>query len=196
MVAFDIAPSLVKIFYHSDRGNHVMTRPTRQWVGEPWDAGGGEYARWSDDTLISAPTMIEAFITLLLPIYTEQVVFDSYIIYNVEEPSPGEFVNVPVYAELLTGQQGDITDVVQYLAWMKTYSFLSTDSHNAKIVLLDVPTGGQINKTGTVSGAELAIVNAFMSTSNAWAARDDNRPVAFRSLNNSVNKALERKYGF
>lgn len=195
MVQFDIAPSLVKIFYHSDRGSHVMTRPTRAWVGEPWDAGGGEYARWSDDTLISAPTMIEAFIDLLLPIYTEQVVFDSYIIYNVEVVE-GEPVNVPVYAELLTGKEGAITDVVQYLAWMKTFSFLSTDSHNAKIVLLDVPTGGQINKTGTVAGAEAAIVAAFMSTGNAWAARDDNRPVAFRSLNNSVNKALERKYGF
>ena len=195
MVQFDIAPSLVKIFYHSGRGTHVMTRPTRQWVGEPWDSGGGDYPRWSDDTLISAPTMIKAFITLLLPIYTEQVVFDSYIIYNVDT-SGDDPVNVPVFAELLVAQDGAITDVVEYLAWMKTYSFLSSDSHNAKIVLLDVPTGGQINKTGTVAGAELAIVNAFMATTNAWAARDDLRPVAFRSLNNSVNKALERKYGF
>lgn len=195
MVAFDIAPALVKIFYHSPRATHVMTRPTRDWVGEPWDAGGGEYARWSDDTLISAPTMIEAFITLLLPIYTENVIFDSYIIYKVENPGP-DAVNVPVYAKLLTGQAGDITDVVEYLAWMKTFSFLSSESHNAKIVLLDVPTGGQINKSGSVIGPELAIVNAFIAPTNAWAARDDNRPVAFRSLNNSVNKALERKYGF
>jgi len=196
MAVFDIAPSMVRIFYHSPRGNHVMTRPTRQWVGEAWDTAGGDFPRWSDDTLISAPTMIEAFITLLLPIYTEDVIFDSYIIYNVEEPTPGEVVNVPVYAKLLTGQAGDITDVVEYLAFMKTYSFLSSDSHTAKIVLLDVPTGGSIQKSGTVSGAELAIVNAFMATTNAWSARDDNRPVAFRSLNNSVNKALERKYGF
>lgn len=195
MAAFDIAPSLVKIFYESPRGQHVMTRPTRQWVGEAWDTGGGEYARWSDDTLISAPTMIEAFITLLLPIYTEQVSFTSYIIYNVETVGD-DTVNVPVYAKLLTGQIGDITDVVTYLAYQKTYSFLSSDSHNAKIVLLDVPTGGNINKSASVTGAEAAITAAFMSTANAWAARDDNRPVAFRSLNNSVNKALERKYGF
>jgi len=195
MAAFDLAPSLVKIFYESPRGQHVMTRPTRQWVGEPWDTGGGEYARWSDDTLISAPTMIEALITLFLPIYTEQVTFTSYIIYNVETVGD-DSVNVPVYAKLLTGQAGDITDVVTYLAFQKTYTFLSSDSHIAKLVLLDVPTGGNITKSASVTGAEAAITAAFMSTGNAWAAQDDNRPVAFRSLNNSVNKALERKYGF
>lgn len=196
MVAFDISPAFVRIFYHSPRGTHVMTKPTRAWVGEPWDSGGGEYARWSDDTLISAPTMIKAFIDLLLPIYTEQVVFDSYIIYQVEEPAPGEFVNVPVFAELLTGKEGDITDVVEYLAWQKTFTFLTTENHTSKVVLLDVPTGGQINKTGSVAGAEAAIVAAQIAATNAWSGRDDERPVAFRSLNNSVNKALERKYGF
>jgi len=195
MAAFDIAPSLVKIFYESPRGQHVMTRPTRAWLGEPWDVLGGSYARWSDNAEIDAPTMIEDFIALLLPIYTDDVTFTSYIIYNVETVE-GNPVNVPVFAKLLTGQTGDITDVVQYLAWQKTFSFLSTDSHNAKIVLLDVPTGGSISKVSSVSGAEAAIVAAFMDVENAWAARDDNRPVAFRSLNNSVNKALERKYGF
>lgn len=196
MAVFDIAPSMVKIFYHSSRGSHVMTRPTRQWIGTPWDVLGGSFPNWVDDAEIDAPTMIEDFIALLLPLYTEDVVFDSYIIYNVEEPAPGETVNVPVYAKLLTGQAGEGLASVNHLAFMKTYSFLSSESHNAKIVLLDVPTGGQINKTGTVTGDELALVNAFMSVENAWAARDDNRPVAFRSLNQSVNKALERKYGF
>jgi len=195
MVAFDIAPSLVKIFYHSPRGAHVMTRPTRQWEGVAWDSGGGEFPRWSDNALISAPQMVEDFIDLMLPLYTDDVTFDSFIIYNVE-PITGGTVNVPVYSELLTGKIGAITATVEYLAWMKTYSFLSTDSHNAKIVLLDVPTGGQINKTGTVTGAELALVANFINPAQAWAARDDNRPVVFRSLNNSVNKAIERKYGF
>lgn len=194
MAVFDIAPSFVKIFYHSPRGSHVMTRPTRAWVGTPWE-GEGEFPRWSDDVGIAAGTMITALVDLFLPLYTEDVTFDSYIIYNVETVGD-DTVNVPVWAAAFTGKIGEITDDVQYLAWQKTYSFLSTDSHTAKIVLLDVPTGGAINKAGSVTGDELTLVNAFISATNAWSARDDNRPVVFRSINNSVNKALERKYGF
>lgn len=195
MVAFDVAPSLVKIFYHSPRGSHVMTRPTRQWVGTAWE-GEGEFPRWSDDVGVAAGTMVTALVDLMLPLYTEDVIFDSYIIYNVETVAPDETVNVPVWAAAFTGKAGAITDDVQYLAWQKTYSFLSTDSHNAKLVLLDVPTGGAINKSGSVTGNELALCNAFIAATYAWSARDDNRPVVFRSVNNSVNKALERKYGF
>lgn len=194
MTAFAIDPSFVRIFYHSPRGNHVMTRPTRQWEGVAWESPGS-YLAWDGTTEVDADTMIEGFIDLLLPIYSEDVVFDSYIIYNVENVE-GNPVNVPVWAALLTDKIGEITEAVQYLAWQKTFSFLTTESHIAKLVLLDVPTGGQINKSGTVVGAEAAIVNLFMSVTEAWSGRDDERPVAFRSLNNSVNKALERKYGF
>lgn len=195
MTAFNLFPSFVKIFYHSERGSHVMTRPTREWVGESWDSGGGDFPRWSDDTLISAPTMIKAFIDLLLPLYTDTVIFDSYIIFNVVMVG-GLPVPYPVFSELLTGKEGDVTDPVEHLAWQKTYTMLTTDNHIAKLVLLDVPTGGQINKSGSVTGAEASIVAAVMAATNAWAGRDDQRAVAFRSINNSVNKALERKYGF
>lgn len=194
MVAFDIAPAFVKIFYHSPRGAHVMTRPTREWVGTPWE-GEGEFPRWSDDVGVAAGTMITGLVDLMLPLYSDDVTFDGYIIYKVEVVS-GDNINVPVWAASFTGKVGEIIDPVEYLAWQKTYSFLTTESHNAKLILLDVPTGGQINKVGSVTGDELALVNAFIAATNAWAGRDDERPVVFRSLNNSVNKALERKYGF
>ena len=193
MTAFNIAPASVKIFYHSPRGSHVMTRPVKTWVGTPW-ADAGVFRNWADTEDVDADTMIKALITLFLPIYTENVMFDSYIIYtqDIIEGSP----LIPVWAELLTGQSGAITDDVSYLAYQKTYSFLTSDSHNAKIVLLDVPTGGNINREFAVTGAELAIVEEFQSVDQAWAGRDDKRPVVFRALNNSVNKSLERKYGF
>jgi len=194
MTQFQIDPSFVKIFYHSPRGAHIMTRPTRQWEGVAWESPGS-YLAWDGTTEVDADEMIGNFVDLLLPIYTEDVVFDSYIIYNVVvvEGSP---INVPVWASTFIDKVGEIVDDVSYLAWQKTFTFLTTESHSAKLVLLDVPTGGQINKTGTVTGDELAIVDLFMSVTDAWSGRDDERPVVFRSLNNSVNKALERKYGF
>jgi len=194
MTQFQIDPSFVKIFYHSSRGSHIMTRPTRQWEGVPWESPGS-YLAWDGTTEVDADEMIGGFVDLMLPLYTESVVFDSYIIYDVQTVE-GEPVNVPVWAELFTGKNGEAVEPAAHLAWQKTYTFLTTDSHSAKLVLLDVPTGGQINKSGTVTGDELALVNAFMAVTFAWAGRDDQRPVAFRSLNNSVNKALERKYGF
>jgi len=194
MTQFQIDPSFVKIFYHSSAGSHIMTRPTRQWEGVPWESPGS-YLAWDGTTEVDADEMIGGFVDLLLPLYSTDVVFDSYIIYDVQTVE-GNPVNVPVWAELFVGKAGETALPVNHLAFMKTFSFLTTESHNAKIVLLDVPTGGQINKTGTVAGDELAIVNMFMSVTAAWSGRDDERPVAFRSLNNSVNKALERKYGF
>lgn len=194
MPAFTLAGSFVRIFYHSLRGSHVMTKQTRQWVGEAWDVSGGQFPRWSDDSLIDAPAMIDAFIDIMLPLYTSDVVFDSWILYNqgsgLSDPA------IPVFAKLLTGKVGELSDTLNHLAWMKTFSFLTEDSHTSKIVLLDVPTTGEIGKTGTPTGDEVPLVALHMSTAAAWAGRDDQRPVAFRSVNNSVNKALERKYGF
>lgn len=194
MAAFGVGPSAVKIFYHSSAGAHVMTRPTRQWNGVRW-TGPGTYQSWNDEE-IQADAMVEALIDLFLPIYSEDVVFDSYIIYDVDESDPDHVLYIPNFAKLLTGKNGDIALPSNHLAFQKTFSFLTTESHNAKLVLLDVPTGGVINKVGSVSGAEAAIVAEFMSGDAAWSGRDDERPIAFRSLNNSVNKALERKYGF
>jgi len=190
MTLHSLFPSYVEINYECQGfGPHTMIRPTRAWVGVPW-TGPGQYEAW-DESTISASVMVNNFIDLLIPIFTPETSFTGFTIYNLSAPGADP---IPVYAELLTGQIGTVVTAIQFATYQKTLSFITAANEAAKIVLLDVPTGGVISKSRTVSGAEAALVAEFMSETNAWSARDDNRVVAFRTISNGVNDALKKAY--
>lgn len=190
MTIHSLGPSYVQIFYQSGKGAHVMTRPTRFFQGTAWVAGG-TYTAW-DDTPVDAATMIEDFIDLLLPLFTADINFTSYTIYQkpvTDEPG------IPVFAANLTGKIGTSISTAQFYAYAKTYSYMTEDSNTAKLVLLDVPTGGVVSKSTILpGGAEGLAANALLDLGAAWSGRDDKRIVAFRSISNDVNDALQKKY--
>jgi len=192
MAEFSLFPAFVRIFYHSSATQHIMTRPIRTVSGTAWEAPGMTCVPWDDTAPILVKDMVEDLIDLMLPLYPATVGFDSYIVYT--QGSGIDDTPVPVEAGLFTGLVGTASGTPIHLAYQKTFSYLTEDNHNAKLILLDVPTGGNIGRSYSVSGAELTLVDEILSVEKAWAGRDDKRPVAFRSLNNSVNKALERKY--
>lgn len=182
--------AFVKIFYQSNFGPHVMERPVRSWVGTPW-TGAGTFVGW-DEGVVPADDMIEELITLMLPLFTAAVSFGSYIIYvKQEDDDPGD----PVFAKNLTGQTGSSTSTAQIAAYAKTYTYLTASSHSAKLVLLDVPTGGVVSKFNSLApGDELDMVNALSNPANAWCGRDNTQIVVWRSGSNDVNDALQKKY--
>ena len=136
--------------------------------------------------------MIEGLITLMLPLFTEQVTFTSYLIYTLPETGA---LPVPVFAKNLTGQTGENLSTSQYLTFQKIYTYLTADNNPAKLVLMDVPTGGVVSRVSTLPpGGELDLVNELMDVTKAWAGRDDSRIIAWRSLSNGVNDKLKRLY--
>jgi hypothetical protein len=135
--------------------------------------------------------MVDDFIDTLTPLFTSAVTFTSYTIFTQSSPTADA---VPVYSEILSGKTGTLVSAIQFATYQKTYSFLTSSNSQAKIILLDVPTGGVISRGQSLSAAETTMVSEFMDITNAWAGRDDARPVAFRSLSNGVNDALKRAY--
>jgi hypothetical protein len=185
-----LSPAFVRIFYQSDIGAHIMTRPTRAWTGTPWETIG-TYTAW-DETTVDADVMIEDFIDLMLPVFTPEVEFTRYMIFTQATPTSEPLA---VYAKNLTGKVGTQVTAAQYHAYAKTYSYLSSGGGAAKLVLLDVPTGGVVSKSTVIpGGAEGTLVNYMMADTHAFAARDDDKIVAFLSVSNDVNDALQRKY--
>lgn len=190
MTIHSLTPGFVEINYELEGfGPHTMIRPTRAWEGTPWTTPGS-YPTWNGGT-VSAALMVEDFVDLLLPIYTPAVTFTAYTIYTVAAPGADP---VPVYGDLLAGKVGTNVFAGQVASWQNTYNFLTSDGFNAKIVLMDCATGNQVKKTTTVTGADAALVAAFTDIDNAWAGRDDSRPVVFRRLSVNVNKALKKRY--
>lgn len=189
MVQNSLYPAFVEIDYSNTRGNHTMTRPTRPWTGTPWQAAG-LYENWNGAN-IAADTMIVALVDLMLPLFTTETFFNAFTIYTQASPLSDP---VPVWAALITGKQGAITPTSQWLGFQKSYTFTTADNGVARLTLLDVPTGGVVSKAYTVTGAEATLVAGFISAGNAWSGRDDEKPVVFRTLSNSVNKALKKRY--
>lgn len=192
MTVFSLYPAFVRIEYASDYGPHTMTRPTRAWVGTPWDAPGS-YVCW-DESTIAANTMIEGLITKMLPMLPPEVSVSSYLIYTQADP---EAEPMPVFAKNLTGQTGSSLSDAWYPAMQRTYSYLTTANHAAKLILLDAAAVTAFGKVTTLPpGGELDLVNELMLETRAWAGRDDARIVAWRSLTLDTNEALRRKYRF
>jgi hypothetical protein len=170
-------------------GPHTLTRPTNEWVGVPLEAPGA-FVSWAGPD-IAAPTMIEALVDLMLPLVTTATTFSSWIVYRQLETDERPVI---MTSGILSGKVGEAPTTDPFLAWMKTYTFRTADNFLAKFEVLDTPTDGRPSKTPVVTGDELLLVNALMSTANAWAGRDGSRLAIFRGLSNTLNDALVRAY--
>lgn len=192
-MAVNPVEDFVLIEYSSPKGQHTMTRPTRTWSGVPWASDGGIFINWNDEERV-APNMVENFIDVLLPLFTDDVSFNAYTINHVV--TPGEPA-IPVYAKNLTGKVGTSVDTSQWEMWQRTYTFRTTGSFLAKVVLLDTPCAGRVERINSIPAGypDLAILAEFTDVDNAWSGRANERPVFFKTLTTQTNQALEHKYG-
>lgn len=187
-MAGSLYPSFVEIKYHSAYAPHVMTIPTKQWTP---GAGFGTFATWAGGT-IAADTMIEALVTLMLPFFRATVIFDSFTVFTMDTPtSPA----VPRASKVLTGV-GTSSASAPYKATQATWT-VKTNAHSlAKIVMLDVATGGSFEKItfATLTGDAAAFINEWFLDTNGWSARIDGKPDFFLQIAYTMNEKLRKEY--
>lgn len=181
-------PSFVKIFYTSAYAPHVMTLPTRQWVGTPGTPGS--YEAW-DLSSVAADVMIEALITAMLPNNLATTTFVSYEIYDVpelEEPP------VWKYGKYVAGQVGTLVNTGWAKSNQYTMTFKCADGNLLKVVNIDTPVGNTWGNVVGLSARDENISIEILKATNAWQGRQGAQPVAFSNITISQNKRLRRKY--
>jgi len=183
-------PYWVEINYITVNGGpHTLERPTNDWIGIPLEETG-DFLAW-DGTNIDAVAMINALVTLCLPLVTTATTFSSWLVMRQLNTDDRPVI---MASGVFTGMVGEAPTTEPFLAWQKTYTFRTADNFLGKFVLLDTPTGGSASKTPAVTGDELSLVVELSEMSNAWAGRDGSRLAVFRSLSNAQNDELVRAY--
>jgi len=185
-MANSLYPAFVRIEYHSDRGPHLMTIPTREY-----SPVSDEFTNWIDFG-IDAPTMINALTDLLLPLFTNVTSIDRYTIYTMETPtSPA----LPVaFGDI--GDTGTSVSTENHVAVQETWSFRTTEFGTFKLVLLDAPASVDFlpirDPTGITAVENL--IAELTDTTNAWSGRDNARPAQFVQIAYTLNEKLRREY--
>lgn len=181
-------PSFVRIYYNSAYAPHVMTIPTRQWVGVAGTPGS--YEAW-DGSTINADVMVEALITAMLPNNLATTSFNSYEIFDVpviDEPP------VWKYGKYVSGQVGTLVNTGWAKAVQYTMTFKCTDGQLLKIVNLDTPVSNSWGNVNGLSARDADIASEILQSVNAWQGRQGGQPIAFSNITVSQNKRLRRKY--
>lgn len=189
-----IAPAYIQFTYSSPLSIHVSKVPTRAWVEGGGGFASGAFPRWSDDTLIEADAMANAYaneIADLLPI-THSVI--GYTIYTVSAPGADP---APRYADTL-GIAGTVVAPGWWQAVQATVNFRDTDFEAMKLVILDCDSQNLFGKLVAVSAdARWSGIAAEISSSGkAWSSRNGFRPATTLSVTRTLNEALRKKYGF
>lgn len=192
MTEFSLRPAWVVVNYHNSRAPHKAIIPVRSWT-EP-GAGGdyGFFLNW-EDASIDADDMIQTYVELLQPIFTDETTFDSYIIYR---QLTAEDIPEPVASNVI-GVDGTVVGTV-IPATQSTWTFRTVDLHHMKLVFLDVPVAADFSKVypADLNAAGQALVAYVTDTANAFAGRDGSRPKDFISAAATLNEKLRRAYRF
>jgi hypothetical protein len=187
-----LSPAFVQIFYHSLWSPHVMTRPTRAWSPPAGGFTNGSFLAWNDSQR-DADDMIKDFVNLAKVLFPADVVFDNYAIYiqsGAEAPPVLRAVGDLSIAGTFVGD-------AQQRAVQAHYAFKDTEGAIAKIVLLDIPlpaTFEPVNSLGALTADEEALMDNFLSSTEAWASRNDQQPFLFRRATYKLNDALRNAY--
>lgn len=192
-MANSLAPSFVRIVYHSSFGSHLMTIPTTQWSP---GTGQGTFVAW-DASDRDADTMINELVDALAENAPDDMTFDYYTIFNIAAPTEEEPNPLPVpVAEALIGTVGGSVTPGWFKAAELTFSFHTTAFGIFKLVLLDGATADnwdKITSTGTLTAIQ-DIIDAVTAITNGWSGRDNAQPLSFTQLAKTLNEKLRRNY--
>jgi hypothetical protein len=190
MTEFSLRPYWGTINYHNGKAPHKMTLPFANWNPIASGHDQGTFDKWSAGT-IDSDDMIQGFISLLIPIFTNDTIFDSYTIYKqlTEDDIPE-----PVAANICTQVGTSVGAVIP--ATMSTWSFRTAALHRCKLTFLDLPVPAGFAKTypADLNADGLAIVAYYTDADNAFAGRDNSRPNTFISATATLNEKLRRAY--
>lgn len=191
MTPHSLFPAHVKILYHSEYGQHVMTLPTLEWLSSPDTGGSGSFRDWlGGDT--DAHTMIEDLVTLFLPFFKPATVFDMYTVYTMADE---DAIPMPVASQALA-LDGTSVQTAWHKAVQTTFTFRTDNFGIAKLVFLDAPSGGLFDRIlGFDGSAEaLAILAELSDDTKGWSGRDNGKPNALTQIAYTLNEKLRRQY--
>lgn len=186
-------PAGVKIFYHSQYADHVMTRPTTAWSPPAGGFAAGSFLSWSSMAR-DADDMVKDLCTAMAPLMQDESAFDSYIIYTQASPTDTPVfattgaINIAGTGSLLAGQEK---------AAQSQYSMIDSGGHRVSFYMLDAPNPAgfdRIDLLGDLTTEEQDLLTEFMDEDNAWSSRADMRPSTFRRATYKINDALRRRY--
>lgn len=191
MTIYTLYPAFVKIFYHTTLLNHVASLPVLGW-NEP--VGGHDYGTFDahDFSSPDADDVVQEYATVIQPIFSEDVILDSYIIYTMATPTSKPAPRVS-NAITLTGTN---TDNTWFKANQVTMSTRTSDFNKAKFTLLDVPVTGNYGKTASLPGSGIYHdwYGVIIDPTRPWCGRDRNPITSFVSITTTLNEKLRRAY--
>lgn len=182
-----LGPYFVRANYHYILGPHTMTIPTNIW--NP-DGGFGTFEAW-DSGAPAADTMIEDLVTLMLPFFDPNTVFDNWTIFKqllpTDEPTPMMGAN-------FTGMVGTNSGASWSAAVELIITARTTNFGIAKLDFLDGASGNNFNPITAFTGAIAAVVTEWSDPANAWRGRDNGRVNTFLKMTVNLNQKLRKTY--
>lgn len=184
-----LAPAFVQINYHSDVALHTMRIPTNNWSPVASTNNHGQFDTWNAGD-IDAEDMVEALVTLMLPLMPTSVTFDNWVIFTQadEDSDP-----LPQTGESFSAMVGSAA-ASWYKAVQITISARTVNFNIAKLVLLDAASGGAFAPAFSLPGGSPleALFNEWSDLDNGWSGRDNTRPNQFISSTATLNEKLRR----
>lgn len=191
-MAASLHPTKVNLFYSSQFGSHISVIPLTQWSEPSEGHDAGTCINWLSEGA-DVIEMVENHVDDLLPLYKDDVIFDSWTLYTTEdETSPWTFR----HAGSLVDKQGTSVSTTLRKAVQTSYTLQATDGKFARVVLLDAPiiSFDRIVGYSALTADEQAVIDTLMLDSNAFCSRSGAQISVFRSRTATLNEKLRRSY--
>lgn len=189
MAAFSLFPSYVQVYYHSPWAPHVMTIPTLQWND---GASGGTFDTWAAGTT-GADGMINDFIDQWATLFTSEIEFDYYSIFNfpAEDEDP-----INVYSGSLAILGTVTPGTINNKAVQLTISWGCSGGSLLKTVGMDANAPTDFLKVGPIGIITFIplIVAQVTSAASGWASRAGEQPLFGKQVAYTLNEKLRRSY--
>jgi len=164
---------------------HTMTIPTKNWNPS---GSVGTFDIWSGGT-INALTMMQGFVTKLLPLFNSDISFNNYLVYKqllvTDDPEP-------VASEQFSGQIGTDTSA----SWSTAVEIIvlarSTAFGLCKLDLLDAASQDNFNPVISPGVAMQALIDYWFDDANGFSARDNHQPNTFLKYTVNLNQKLRK----
>lgn len=193
MTEYSLDPAFIRLDYVSVWGPHVHLIPTKEWLPTSLTGAMGSYVNWLG-TPIDGEEMIDNLVAVFAGLHKDNTNYTLATVYTkdgVDAPA------IPVATKALAVAGTSIL-TTHAKAIQATMNMRTAGVQPVKLVFLDVPhSAGDFDKETpfTFSVIEEAIFSEFMSSSNAWAGRDNTIPAAAISVTWNINQSLRKRYG-
>lgn len=165
---------------------HTMTIPTKNWNPS---GSVGTFDIWSGGT-INALTMVNNFVTQLLPLFNSDISFDNYLVYKqlLPEDDPQ-----PVASENFSGLVGTSAGCGWAAATERIFIARTTNFGLCKLDLLDCCTSDDFNPVRSPGTLDQNLIDEWFDDANGWSGRDNYQPNTFLKITCNLNQKLRKE---